>query len=383
MAEKRDYYEVLGVSKTATDQEIKRAYLKLAKQYHPDLNKSPDAPAKFKEVTEAYEVLKDKDKRARYDQYGFAGVDPNAAANQGGFNGFQGGFGFGDDVDLGDIFSQFFGGGGRRTSSRQAGPMKGENQQIRIRISFMDSILGTSVEIPVEYDETCKSCSGTGAKNGTSYETCSYCHGTGVIRTQQRTILGVVSQQSVCPHCHGTGKSIKEACPNCSGKGYNHIKSKLEINIPAGISDGEVLKVAGKGYHGLNGGPSGDLYIQVNVLADKNFERDGNDIHVHSSISVIDLILGCTITVDTVYGKCDVEVKPGTSVNAILKLKGKGVKSRTNYNPDGDQYVHLDVKVPSKLTSEQKDLLSKFQEIEVKKPENKNIFDRIKSMFHK
>lgn len=380
MAEKRDYYEVLGVSKDASDQDIKRAYLKLAKQYHPDLNKSPDAPEKFKEVSEAYEVLKDKDKRARYDQYGFAGVDPSAA-NASGFNGFNGFSGFdGQDVDLGDIFSQFFGGGNPRQSSRRPqGPIKGEDKVIRIRISFMDAIKGTTVEIPVSYDETCEDCHGTGAKNGTAFTSCPYCNGTGVIRTQQRSIFGVVSQQSVCPHCHGSGKIISEPCSSCNGQGYKHINSKIDVNIPAGIDDGQQVRIQGKGSHGYNGGPSGDLYIVVNVSSDKMFRRDGFDIHINAEVPVVNLILGCTLTVDTVYGKCDVEVKPLTSTDAILKLKGKGIKSSRGYSSDGDEYVHIKPVMPSKLTTEQKNLLAQFADLEAKKPTNKSLFEKIKS----
>ncbi len=381
MAQKRDYYEVLGVNKDATDKEIKNAYLKLAKQYHPDLNKSEDAPAKFKEVTEAYEVLKDKDKRARYDQYGFAGVDPNSAASGAGFNGFNG---FdGQDVDLGDIFSQFFGGGARQTSRRQTGPIKGEDSLIKIKITFMDAINGTTVEIPVNYDETCTSCSGTGAKNSSAFSSCPYCNGTGVIRTQQRSIFGTISQQSVCPHCNGTGKIIKDKCPDCNGQGYKHVSSKIDVTIPAGIDNGQQIRVPGKGKHGYNGGPSGDLYIQVVVSNDSRFTREGKDIHVTVPIPVINLVLGCTITVDTVYGKCDVEVAPGTPTTAVLKLKGKGIKSNRSYEQDGDQYIHLDVKVPSKITQEQKDLLIKFNDIEESKPVNKSIFEKIKSKFKK
>jgi len=379
MAEKRDCYEILGVSKTASDAEIKKAYLALAKKYHPDLNKSADAPEKFKEVTEAYEILKDKDKRAKYDQFGYAGVDPNAAAGGAGFNGFNG-FN-GQDVDLGDIFSQFFGGGGRQTSRRQTGPIKGEDKLLRIKISFMDAINGTKIEIPVTYDEKCSSCNGNGSKNGTSYKTCPYCNGTGIIRTQQRSIFGVVSQQSVCPHCSGTGRMVKEPCPTCGGKGYKSVSTKLEINIPAGIDDQQQIRIPGKGSHGYNGGPSGDLYILVTVSNDTQFKREGNDIHINAKIPVVNLILGCTLTVDTVYGKCDVEIKPGLDANAILKLKGKGIKSNRSYNKDGDEYVHLNVEIPQKLTDEQKNLLIKFTEIEESKSSNRSLFERIKNKF--
>jgi molecular chaperone DnaJ len=377
MAEqKRDYYEVLGVSKDASDDEIRRAYLKLAKQYHPDVNKSPDAPAKFKEVTEAYEVLKDKQKRAAYDQFGFAGVDPNAAAGQGGFN--QGGFGGFGDFD--DIFSQFFGGGARGSSSRRSsGPVKGNDQVLRIRISFMDAIKGTKVEIPVEYDETCSHCNGTGAEPGSGEETCPYCHGTGTVRTQQRTIFGVVEQRTTCSHCGGTGRIVKDKCHECNGSGYEHVKSKITVNIPAGIADGEQIRVQGKGLHGYNGGPSGDLYIVVAVQNDNQFTREGQDIHVTVSISVLDLILGTTITVPTVYGQCDAEIKPGTPTDTILRLRGQGVKSRSAYGSDGDEYIHLKVEMPKKLNAEEREALEKVKSIESNK--SKGLFDRMKGIF--
>ena len=381
MAEKQDYYEVLGVDKNATDQEIKMAYLKLAKKYHPDVNKEPGAEEKFKQITEAYEVLKDPQKRKQYDQFGFGGVDPNQA----GFSGFNnGGQGF-DDVDLGDIFSQFFGGGftSSNRSRRKAGPMKGEDKVIRIKLAFMDAINGTTINIPIEYDETCASCNGTGAKNGTSFTTCSYCNGTGVIRTQQRSIFGTVSQQSVCPHCQGTGKIISEKCPDCNGLGYKHVRTNLEIKIPAGINTGESIRVSGKGGHGYNGGPNGDLYIEVNVADDKTFKREGNDIHTNVNVPIIDLILGCTITCDTVYGPLDVEIKGGTNPDGILKLKGKGVKTNRSYENNGDQYIHINPVMPSRLTKEEVDCLQKVREIEKNKPSNSSIFEKIKSRFKK
>ncbi|MBP3713433.1 MAG: molecular chaperone DnaJ [Bacilli bacterium] len=378
MAEKRDYYEVLGVSRNASDSEIKSAYLKLAKKYHPDVNKDPDAPAKFKEASEAYEILKDKDKRARYDQFGFAGVDPQAAGASGA------GFGdFSNFGDFGDIFSQFFGGGSRGGARRQTGPVKGNDQVMRIRISFMDAIKGTKVEIPIQYDDACDHCHGSGSEPGSGSETCPHCHGTGTIRTQQRTIFGVMEQQSACPNCHGTGKIIRNKCKKCGGAGYLHVKSKIEVNIPAGIADGEQIRIQGKGLHGYNGGPSGDLYIVVGVQADNSFIRDGNDIHVTIQISVIDLILGTKIVVPTVYGQSDVEIKPGTAVDAILRLRGQGIKARSNYNNNGDQYIHLDVKMPSKLTAEEREALEKVKDIETKKPGNSNVFEKVKSFFKK
>lgn len=384
MAEKRDYYEVLGIGKDASDAEIKKAYLSLAKKYHPDINKSPDAPAKFKEVTEAYEILKDPNKRKAYDQFGFAGVDPNSAAGQGGFGqGFGGGF---DGFDVNDIFSQFFGGGARggsSSSSRRSGPVKGNDQMLKIKIDFMDSIKGTDVEIPLTYDQSCPDCHGNGAAHGTDFETCPYCHGTGRVVTQQRTIFGVVQQESACGHCHGTGKVIKNKCPTCNGTGYIHTSTKLQIHIPAGISSGEQIRVAGKGGRGYNGGPNGDLYIVVNVADHKTFRRDGNDIHITIPVSVIDLVLGCKINVPTIYGSIDLEVKEGTPVDAVLRVKGEGVKANRGYTTNGDEYVHLDVKMPTKLTQEEKDHLAQVRVIEENKPSNKNFFEKVRSFFEK
>jgi molecular chaperone DnaJ len=382
MAEKRDYYEVLGVNKDASDDEIKKAYLVLAKKYHPDLNKAPDAAEKFKEVQEAYDVLHDHQKRQAYDQFGFAGVDPNAAAANG--QGF--GQGFSSD-DLGDIFSQFFGGGpsgARRSGGRQSsGPVKGNDQVLKIRISFADSIKGTTVQLPIDYDDVCDNCNGSGAEPGSGSETCPYCHGTGTVRTQQRTIFGVFEQQTTCQHCHGTGRVVKEKCHKCGGSGYVHVSSKLNVTIPAGIDDGEQIRISGKGAHGYNGGPSGDLYIVVNVEQDKIFNRDGKDIHVNIPLSVIDLILGTTVEVPTVYGSCEVSIKPGTATDAVLRIRGQGIKARKNYDNDGDEYVHIAAQVPNKLTDEQHDLLEKFQGIEANKPSDNGFFKNFKDMFHK
>ncbi len=374
MAEKRDYYEVLGLSKDASQDQIRSAYLKLAKQYHPDLNKSPDAPAKFKEVSEAYEVLKDPQKKAAYDQFGFAGVDPQAAgagAGQGGFGGFG-------DVDVGDIFSQFFG-GGQRTSRKQTGPVKGNDQAVKIRISFMDAINGTKIELPIEYDDVCDRCNGTGSEPGAGEETCPYCHGTGYVKTQQRTIFGVMESTQPCSHCHGKGRISHDKCHKCGGNGYVHVSSKIQVAIPAGIDDGEQIRIVGKGQHGYNGGPSGDLYIVVNVDSDSRFRREDKDIHVNAPVSVIDLILGTTITVPTVYGNVDVQIKPGTATDAVLRLRGNGVKSRRGYETSGDEFIHLSVIVPQKITPEQKELLEKFEGIETSK-KDPNFF---KNIFHK
>lgn len=380
MAEKRDFYEVLGISKSASQDEIKKAYRTLAKKYHPDLNKDADAPKKFEEVQEAYDILSDEKKRAQYDQFGHAAFDQNAGA--GGFNGFNGFNGFGQDVDVDDLFSQFFGGGSSRRK-QQNGPMRGNDKVIRIRISFMDSIMGTKVEIPVEYDETCTYCNGTGAENGTSFDTCPDCNGTGYVRTRSQSIFGVVEQKTACPRCHGKGRIIRNKCSHCGGNGYTHISSKIQVNIPAGIQDEQQIRIQGKGEHGYNGGESGDLYIVVMVQTDRNFKRDNLDIHVTVPVSVIDLILGTTLVVPTVYGDCEVEVKPGTAVDSVLRVKGKGVKSPKEYVNPGDEYIHLDVKTPLKLSEEQRALLVKFNEIEQGKLSNDNIFEKFKKKFKK
>jgi molecular chaperone DnaJ len=376
--EKRDYYEVLGVGKDATPDQLKAAYLSLAKKYHPDLNKSPDAPKKFQEVQEAYDILKDPDKRKAYDQFGFAGVDPSAAGQQGfDASGFDG-------MDMGDIFSQIFGqgvrGGGR--SRKQTGPVQGNDQVVKIRISFADSISGTKVEMPVSYDDVCDRCGGNGAEPGSGMETCPYCHGTGTIRTQSRTIFGIMEQQSTCPHCNGSGKIISDKCHKCGGSGYVHVNSKIDVNVPAGIADGEQIRIAGKGAHGYNGGPSGDLYIIVNVQGDQTFKRDRNDIHVTIPVSVLDLILGTTITVPTVYGSSEVSIKPSTATDAVLRLRSQGVKSRRGYEDAGDEYIHLDVKMPSALTPEQKTALENVRNIEETKKPDKTSF-HWKDIFHK
>lgn len=371
MATKKDFYEVLGVSKTASQDEIKSSYRKLAKKYHPDLNHEPGAEEKFKEVQEAYDVLSDENKRAQYDQFGHAAFEQGA----GGFNGFNGGF---QDVDLGDIFGSFFGGGTRRRTRN--GPIRGNDTLMQIRISFMDAINGKTIVVPVTYDETCPSCSGTGAQNSSDIETCPECHGSGQVTATQQTIFGTMQTQRTCSRCGGTGKIIKNKCTACQGKGYNRVKKDIEIKIPAGINNGQQIKVAGKGERGLNGGPNGDLYIEVNVTSAKDFVRDGNDIRTEIEISMVDAILGCSVEVKTVYGPVQLSIPSGTQPNQILKLKGKGVKDIRNASIQGDHFVKVIVKTPTNVNDEQKKLLKQYQEIEAKKKKT-NIFDKIKSKF--
>lgn len=373
MAANKDYYAILGVSKEASADDIKKAYRALAKKYHPDLNKEPGAEQKFKDVQEAYEILSDDSKRRTYDQFGSAAFDGPGGA--GGFQGFQGSF---QDVDLDDIFSQFF--GGRRRSSQQAnGPARGQDTFMRLRISFMDAINGRKVEVPVEYDEVCQECHGKGAKSAADVETCPTCHGSGQVNKRVQTLFGTMEQRSTCPDCGGTGKRIKNRCPACNGTGYHHIKTKLEVQIPAGINDGQQIRISGKGGHGVNGGENGDLYIEISVEPSKVFTRDGNDISIEIPISIVDAILGATVTVPTVYGDADVKIPAGIQVGTVLRMRGKGVKRGTAV---GDQYVAVNIKIPTKLSDEQRDLIQKFGDIEVKKPVHETWFDKVKKKFN-
>ena len=373
MAEKRDFYEVLGVSKSATKDEIKSAYRKLAKVYHPD-NKQTGDDAKFKEIQEAYDILYDDQKRQTYDQFGHAAFDQSAGGGAGGFNGFQGGFG---DVDLGDLFGSFFGGGRARSRGNSNGPRRGNDTLQRVEISFMDSINGKKVKLTVNYDQTCSKCNGTGAKDSSSIKTCSKCNGRGSIVRQQQTIFGVMQSETTCPDCGGTGKVVAEKCSECLGKGYKRVKSELDVNIPAGITNGQQIRIAGKGERGYNGGPNGDLYLEVIVKQHEYFTRQGNDIHINVPIDLVTACLGAKITVPTVYGDIEVNVPEGTQPNAILKVKGKGVKELNSSNY-GDQYIHLQVKTPTKLSSEQRKLLTKFSEVT---PKSESVFEKFINKF--
>ncbi len=375
---KRDFYEVLGINKTATKDEIKSAYRKLAKKYHPDINHDPDAPEKFKEVQEAYDILYDDKKRQMYDQFGMAAFEQGASTGGAG-NPFQGGGfssqGFGG-VDLGDIFSSFFGGGSRR-SGANVGPRRGDDTAQRVRIDFMDAIMGKKILVPVSYDERCDACGGTGAKTPNDVHTCDQCGGRGYINTTQRTIFGVVENQSVCPKCGGSGKIVTDKCPKCSGKGYIHIKRNLEVNVPAGINAGQQILIKGKGERGINGGDNGDLYLEIVIIPHKYFRRDGNDIHIDIPISFVDATLGKSIDVPTVYGDVEVTIPAGTQPNQILRLKGRGIKDMRKGTP-GDEYIHIIVNTPKKISSEQKKLLEEFQ---AKEKKGDSIFDKFKEAF--
>lgn len=383
MADKRDYYEVLGVSKNATDDELKKSFRKLAKQYHPDLH--PDdkvAEEKFKEINEAYEVLSDKDKRAKYDQFGFAGVDPNYGAGQGGaYGGYSGGFGgFGD---MGDIFESFFGGGfGGSTRSNPNSPRRGQDIRVNITISFMEACMGCKKTIRFSHYEKCTDCGGSGAKAGTKAETCPDCHGNGTIRVNQRTPLGVFQTTKTCDRCKGSGKIIKEVCSGCSGQGIVKKTLSKEIEIPAGIDDGQTLKVTGAGDCGTNGGVNGDLNVRVTVKADEIFEREGYDIYTEIPISYASAALGDEIVVPTIDGKVKYSVPAGTQTGTVFRLRGKGVK-RLYRNDRGDHYVTVKVEIPRNLTKKQSELLKAFEDSldEKNMSDKKSFFEKVKDYF--
>lgn len=366
--EKRDYYEVLGLQKGASDDEIKKAYRKMAKKYHPDINKDPKAEEMFKEINEANEVLSDPQKKATYDQFGHAGMDGAA-----GFGG--GGQGFGFD-DLGDIFGSFFGGGfGGGNSRRQSnGPRKGNDRFMQMRIDFMDAIFGKTETVTVEVDEQCDECMGSGAKSKSDIKSCSRCNGTGSVTTQQRTPFGVFQSQSACPDCHGTGKTIANKCPKCHGKGYEHKRVKLDIKIPAGIQSGQQVRVQNKGERGANGGPNGDLYIEILVSRHKQFVRDGNDIRITIPLSAVDAVLGCKLDVPTVYGDVELTIPAGTQHGQLFRLKGKGVKSTRG---EGDQYVEIQLEIPTKLSKDEREMYEKIRS----KQSHESAFDKFKKAF--
>lgn len=360
MASKRDYYEVLGINKSASKDEIKSSYRKLAKQYHPD-NKETGDEAKFKEVQEAYDILYDDQKRSTYDQFGHAAFE-QAGGNPGGnpFSEGFGGFGGADGVDLNDIFSSFFGGGGRRSSARNAGPRRGNDTVMRIKVDFMDAILGRDVTINLAVDEKCAKCNGTGAKDSSSIKTCHTCGGRGTVRVQRRSLFGIVESEEICPDCGGSGKIITDRCPECGGKGYIHKKKDVTVHIIAGINEGQQIRVTGLGERGAYGGPNGDLYVEMVIKPHPYFKRDGNDIHIEIPIDYVDAVLGTKITVPTVYDEVEMNIPAGIQPDQVLRLKGKGIKDLRSGKP-GDQYVHLKVIVPTSLSRKQKDLYEQIR----------------------
>ena len=368
MAEKRDYYEVLGVAKDASEADLKKAYRKLAKKYHPDTNPGDkDAEAKFKEATEAYAILSDADKRAKYDQFGHAAFEGGAGGAGGfDFNGFDfgdifgggGGMGF----DFGDIFGDLFGGGSRGYSQGGNRVAKGANLRARVHITFAESISGTKKELELTLKDTCPTCSGTGAKPGTSPETCTKCQGRGHVTITRQTMFGAMQQTTTCPECQGSGQIIRDKCRDCRGTGYISKKTKIEVDIPAGIDNGQMVRIKGKGEPGRNGGERGDLLVEVIVYQDEHFIRSDMDIYATQYISFAEAALGGDIVIPTVHGDVIYSVKPGTQTGTRIRLRGKGVPSIRNAAIKGNMYVDLVVKVPTDLSKQAKELLKEFDE---------------------
>lgn len=356
MADKRDYYEVLGISRTATDDEIKKAYRQLAKKYHPDANPGDkEAEVKFKEASEAYAVLSDADKRRQYDQFGHSAFEGGA--------GGAGGFDF-NNMDMGDIFGDIFGdlfGGGRSRRSSN-GPMKGPNVRAGVRITFEEAVTGTDKELDLNLKEECTTCHGTGAKPGTSTETCKKCGGKGQVVYTQQSLFGMVRNVQTCPDCNGTGKVIKDKCSVCYGSGYVTRKKKIQVSIPAGIDNGQSIRIREKGEPGTNGGERGDLLVEVTVSRHPIFQRQEYDIFSTAPISFSKAALGGDVKISTVDGDVLYNVKPGTQTDTKVRLRGKGIPTLRNKQVRGDHYVTLVVQVPTKLTSEQKELLQKLED---------------------
>jgi len=367
-----EYYDRLGVSKDASQDEIKRAYRKMSKKYHPDINKEPGAEEKYKEVQEAYETLSDDQKRAAYDQYGPDGA--NGFGGQGGFGGFDGGAGFGG---FEDIFSSFFGGSATRNPNA---PRQGDDLQYRVNLSFEEAIFGAEKEVHYNREATCKTCSGSGAKPGTSPVTCGRCHGQGVINVDTQTPLGMMRRQVTCDVCHGTGQEIKEPCQTCHGTGHEKQSHKVSVKIPAGVETGQQIRLAGQGEAGFNGGPYGDLFVIINVNPSDKFTRDGSTIYYTLNISFVQAALGDTVEVPTVHGNVEMAIPAGTQTGKTFRLKGKGAP-RLRGGSQGDQHVTVKIVTPTKLNDAQKEALLAFAKAsgdEKIAPQKKGFFNKVK-----
>lgn len=367
-----EYYDRLGVSKDASQDEIKRAYRKMSKKYHPDINKEPGAEEKYKEVQEAYETLSDDQKRAAYDQYGPDGA--NGFGGQGGFGGFDGGAGFGG---FEDIFSSFFGGGATRNPNA---PRQGDDLQYRVNLTFEEAVFGAEKEVHYNREATCKTCSGSGAKPGTSPVTCGRCHGQGIINVDTQTPLGMMRRQVTCDVCHGTGQEIKDPCPTCRGTGHEKQSHKVSVKIPAGVETGQQIRLAGQGEAGFNGGPYGDLFVIINVNPSDKFTRDGSTIYYTLNISFVQAALGDTVEVPTVHGNVEMTIPAGTQTGKTFRLKGKGAP-RLRGGSQGDQHVTVKIVTPTKLNDAQKDALLAFAKAsgdEKIAPQKKGFFDKVK-----
>ena len=373
---KRDYYEVLGVQKGATEEEIKKAYKKMARKYHPDLNPGDkDAEEKFKEVNEAYEVLSDSEKKARYDQFGFAGVDPNFGAGGGGYGGGAG-FDFGD---LGDIFGSFFGGGfgGGQTRRNPNAPQRGESIRMNLTISFEEAAFGCEKELELDRYESCETCHGSGAAPGTSPETCPDCGGSGVVQTRRQTPMGVFASTAPCSRCGGRGKIIKEPCKDCRGSGMVRRRRKIQASVPAGIDNGQTISIRGQGHAGKNGGPEGDLLVTITVRPHELFRREGTSVLCEAPITFPQAVLGAELEIPTIDGKVKYDIPEGTQSGTTFRLKGKGIPA-LNGRGRGDQYVTVYIETPRNLNREQKEALKKFAEAV-----GENNYEERKSFFRK
>lgn len=378
MAAKEDFYNVLGVSKDASDQEIKKAYRKLSKKYHPDLNKEAGAEEKFKQIQEAYEVLSDSNKRAAYDQYGHASTDPNFGAG-GGFGGS--GFGGGGFGGFEDIFDQFFGGGGRTVDPNA--PRQGDDLQYVMDLEFEEAVFGKETTIRYNREETCSTCEGDGAKPGTQPVTCHKCHGSGSIQAERQTPLGRVMTRQACDVCGGTGKEIKEKCPTCHGSGHENQRHSVKVTVPAGVEDGNQMRLQGQGDAGKNNGPYGDLYIIFRVKPSDIFERQGAEIFYELPINFVQATLGDQIEVPTVHGKVKFKIPAGTQPETTFRLRGKGAP-RLRRTGNGDQHIKIKIVIPKELQEEQAKLLRKYAEVsgmDVKEQTDESFFDKVKDVF--
>ena len=369
-----EYYDRLGLSKDASQDEIKRAYRKLSKKYHPDINKEPGAEEKYKEILEAYETLSDAQKRAAYDQYGPDGA--NGFGGQGSFGGFDGGAGFGG---FEDIFSSFFGGGATRNPNA---PRQGDDLQYRVNLSFEEAVFGAEKEIHYNREVTCKTCSGSGAKPGTSPVTCGRCHGHGVINVDTQTPLGMMRRQVTCDVCHGTGQEIKDPCQTCHGTGREKQSHTVSVKIPAGVETGQQIRLAGQGEAGFNGGPYGDLFVVINVNPSDKFTRDGSTIYYTLNISFVQAALGDTVEVPTVHGNVEMVIPAGTQTGKTFRLKGKGAP-RLRGGSQGDQLVTVKIVTPTKLNDAQREALLAFAKAsgdEKVAPQKKGFFNKVKDV---
>ncbi|MBQ1536748.1 MAG: molecular chaperone DnaJ [Ruminococcus sp.] len=382
MAEKRDYYEVLGIQKGASEDEIKKAFRKKARENHPDLH--PDDPSyveKFQEINEANEVLSDPEKRARYDQFGHAGVDPNYGGG-GGMDGFGGMGGFGDMSDILESIFGGFGGFGGSSRSNVNAPRRGSDIQESVTINFMDACSGKKQEVKLFRMAVCEACHGTGADSGTTAEICPDCQGRGSVKTTQRTPFGAISSTKPCPHCGGKGKIVKNPCIKCRGVGRVRVQKTVNVDIPAGIDDGQTIRLSGQGDCGINGGPAGDLLLNISVRNHPLFNREGYDIHCDIPVTYMDAVLGAEITVPTIDGDVKYNIAEGTQNGTVFRLKGKGIK-KVNRAERGNQYVKIYVEVPKNLTKKQKDLLREFEASLSEKnyAKRQSFFEKLKSKF--